>query len=131
MIDLKCGKLTLVLMSDLNNSISLLILSIVLLVFLTLLLRIWRCVLQMIFHSFNCLNCLKLSLILFGTTFFLRHLRLKILCCLNLTSLCSLPSKLLTPLIRLWPYLWFKVWNRLLLLTPCDIMNKIVALDVR
>ena len=58
---------------SLNNSISLLILSIVLLVFLTLLLRIWRCVLQRIFHSFNCLNCLKLSLTLFGTTFSLRH----------------------------------------------------------
>ena len=126
MIDLKCGKLTLVLILDLNNSISLLILSIVLLVFRTLPLRIRQCVLQRILHSFNCLNCLKLSLTIFGTTFSLRHLRLKTLCCLNLTSLCSLPSKLLTSLIRLWPYLWFKVWNRLLLLMPCDIMNKLL-----
>ena len=30
-----------------------------------------------------------------------------------------------------WPQYRENGWNRLMLLTPCDIMNKIVALDVR
>ena len=115
-----------ILMLAFSVSMSLLNFSIALLVFLTLLLRIWRCVLHRILRSVNGLNCLKLILTLFGTTFSLRHLRLKTLCCLNRTSLCSLPSKLLTSLIRLWPYLWCRVWNRLLLLTPCDMMNELL-----
>ena len=65
---------TLLLMLDLKVSMSLLILSMVLLVFDTLLLIIWQCVLHSILHSFKGLNCLKLSLTLLGTMFSLRHL---------------------------------------------------------
>ena len=70
-IDSKCGELTLVLMLDFNDSMFLLILSIVLLVFLTLLLRILWCVLQRILQSFNCLKLFEVKFNTFWNYIFL------------------------------------------------------------
>ena len=68
----------------------------ILLHFLTQLLRMDQCVLQSICFSWNESNCLRLSLIPLGTIFLLKHLKLKCKWHFYLVSLCSFPSQLLT-----------------------------------